>query len=41
MNELLRLTEQISKGYGLGLNTNKSYVAVAMNNDACSMTGLL
>ena len=32
INELLRLTEHISKGYGLGLNKNKC-VAIAMNND--------
>ena len=32
LNELLRLTEHISKGYGLKLNKGKC-VAIAMNND--------
>ena len=32
LNELLRLTEHVSKGYGLGLNKIK-YVAIAMNNN--------
>ena len=34
LNELLRYTEQISKGYGLSLNKSKC-VAIAMNNDGC------
>ena len=34
LNELLRLTEQISEGYGLRLNKSKC-VAIAMNNDGC------
>ena len=34
LNELLRYTEQISKGYGLSLNKSKC-VAIAMNNDCC------
>ena len=32
LNELLRYTEHISKGYGLSLNKNKC-VAIAMKND--------
>ena len=32
LNELLRLTEHVSKGYGLGLNKGKC-VAIAMNNN--------
>lgn len=34
LNELLRYTEQISKGYGLSLNKSKC-VAIAMTNDFC------
>ena len=34
LNELLKLTEKISSGYGLGLNKNKC-VAITMNNDGC------
>ena len=34
LNELLKLTEKISSGYGLGLNKNKC-VAITMNKDGC------
>ena len=34
LNELLKLTEKIPSGYGLGLNKNKC-VAITMSNDGC------